>query len=155
MPGYRNIEVPDQYIHDVRLYMGDFPEFNRLIEGQEASNEKVRLAIRITVDHFNNIPPKLAARYTVEDFPNGQILIHGAIIELLRMNGIVQSRNFLQFNDSNVQFQVNDKAQDYRGWVQSLIQQYQRNLEKTKVALNAEEGYDYHPSPEAFWPLGA
>lgn len=146
---YRDIEVPDAIIEDIRMYFGDKPEWNRLIEGTEASDEKIALAVRLYIDHFNNTPPVLRKTYGVEDFPSGLVLMQGAVIELLRMSGLIQSRNFLNFQDGGVSYTVNDKAQDYQGWIQNLMQTHREAAKQIKVAQNAEEGFGHIPSPEA------
>ncbi len=146
-----NIDIPDQLIRDIRLYWGDMPEFNRLIEGTEISDEKLRLAVRLWIQHFNKMPPILVD-YEADDFPNYLVLFHGVTIELLKMAGIVHSRNFLNFNDNGVQFTVNDKATDYMQWISNYLQTHAQDVKDLKVALNAESAYDFIESPEAWYP---
>ena len=76
------------------------------------------------------------------------------MIEILKMAGIVQSRNFLNFNDGGVSFTVNDKAQDYLQWIQTLVSTHAQDVNDLKVGLNAEEGYAHIPSPEDYWFYG-
>lgn len=153
MGTYKDIEVPDYVIEDLRTYFGDQPEFNRLIEGTEVSDGKIRLATQLYVDHFNNQPPKLNQTYEVENFPSHMVMFHGVMIELLRMSGIIQSRNFLNFQDSGVSFSVNDKASDYQSWIQNLMQTHREQAQAIKVAQNAEEGFDYIDSPDGWGPF--
>jgi len=145
------IDVPEQIIRDMRLYYGDLPEFNKLIEGTEISDEKLMLAIRLWVTHFNKTPPILNP-YTVEDFPDPLVLFHGVTIELLKMAGMVHSRNFLNFNDNGVQFTVNDKASDYMQWIGNYLQTHAEDAKQLKIALNGEQAYDFIESPEAWYP---
>lgn len=150
MTKYHEIEVPDQILRDIRLYFGDMPEFNRLIEGTEISDEKLRLAIRLWVSHYNKTPPILSEQ-KVEDFEDPLIMFHGVIIELLKMAGIVHSRNFLNFNDNGVQFSVNDKAGEYLQWINQFLQTHAQDVKDLKVALNSDEAYEFHPSPEGIF----
>lgn len=149
---YRDIEVPDEVIDDLRIYIGDKPVHNRLEEGTELSDEKIRLAVRLFVDHFNNHPPPLATKYTVRDFPDSHLMFQGTMIEMMKMAGILKSRNHLNFQDSGAAFTVNDKGQDYMNWIQTFMQSFQRNMEQVKSSLNAEEGFDQIQSPEAWYP---
>lgn len=151
MPKYYELEVPEYIIRDIRTYFGDLPEFNRLIEGTEISDEKLILAVRLWVTHFNKTPPILAEQ-TVDDFEDPLILFHGVTIELLKMAGMVHSRNFLNFNDNGVQFTVNDKASDYLQWIGTYLQTHVEQVKDLKVALNADSAYDFHESPEAWYP---
>jgi len=145
---YRDINVPDKYIEDLRIYTGDRPEYNELVEGTESSDEKIRLAFQMYVHHFNNKPPKLREQYGVDDFPSATVLFKGVIIELLIMNGLLESRNFLNFRDSNVNFQIHDKAQDYQQWIGQLLRTHREDARDIKVAKNCEEGFDFIPSPD-------
>lgn len=152
MAKFDDIEVPEGMVESVRTYFGDRPEFNRLVEGTEVSDEKIRLAIKLYVNHFNQMPPQVIRDYTPKTFPDGLILIKGCIIELLTMAGLIHSRNHLNFSDANVNFSVEDKAADYQRWLQQLVQENRKQAKELKVAINAEEGFDRQPSPEAAFP---
>ena len=144
-------DVPEKIISDIRVYMGDLPEFNRLVEGTEISDEKIKLAVQLWLDSFNNSPPMLIKRYTPENFNNYLILFHGAIIEIMKMAGIVQSRNTLRFNDGGAQFTVQDKGQEYMQWLNTFMRTHAQDVKDLKMALNAESAYDQHDSPEGYW----
>jgi hypothetical protein len=145
------IEIPTKLIDHIRVYIGDMPEFNRLIEGVETGDEKLKLAIQLWIQYFNSIPPVLPTKYGAENFPNYLLLIHGVMIEVLKMSGIVQTRNFLNFNDGGVSFSVSDKGQEYLGWINNLLSTHAQDLINTKVGLNAEDAYDIHPSPDGHY----
>lgn len=148
---YYELEVPNQIMRDIRMYFGDLPEFNSLIEGTEISDEKLTLAIRLWVTHFNNMPPILN-EFTVDNFRDPLILFHGVTIELLKMAGMVHSRNFLNFNDNGVQFTVSDKAADYMQWIGQYMTTHVEDAKLLKVALNGEAAYDFIDSPESWYP---
>lgn len=144
-------DIPQELLDDIRMYYGDLPEFNNIIEGVEVSDEKLRLAVQLWIQHFNFSAPILQRKYTVEDFPAHMTLFHGVVIELLKMSGMIQSRNFLNFNDNGVSFTVNDKAADYMQWIQNYLQTHAEDVKNLKVALNAESAYDFIASPEAWY----
>lgn len=148
---YYDIFIPDQILRDARMYFGDFSELNRLIRGTELSDDKIRFALQIFIHHFNNIPPKLSTEYTAETFPSALVMFQGAIVEMLRMAGLIQSRNFLNFNDGGVSFTVSDKAADYQQWIGNLLSTLNQAILDIKIARNAEEGFDYIDSPEAWY----
>jgi len=148
MSNYRDIEVPESAVQDLRTYFGDQPEWNRLVEGHEISDEKIKLAFRLYVHHFNNRPPQLDKQYDVEDFPSALVMFKGVVIELLTMAGLIESRNFLNFSDANANFQIQDKARDYQQWITKLMQTHRQDAQDIKVAKNCEEGFDFISSPD-------
>jgi hypothetical protein len=148
------IEIPQKLIDHIRVYIGDIPEYNRLTEGVETGDEKLKLGIQLWIQYFNSIPPVLSIKYTAENFPNYLLLIHGVMIEILKMAGIVQTRNFLNFNDGGVSFSVSDKGQEYLGWISNLLGTHAQDLVNVKVGLNAESAYDLHPSPDGMFHRG-
>lgn len=151
-PNYREIDVPDQIIRDIREYYGDHPEFNRLIEGVEVSDSKIKLAVQLYIHNFNNEPPKLAQKYGADNFPSAMVLFQGVVIQLLSMTGIIKTRNFLNFRDGSASFEINDQGQKYEGWINTLMQQHREKARSIKVAKNAEEGFDFIGSPDGWAP---
>ena len=147
-------EVPEELVADIRLFIGDKPEFNRLIEGVEVSDDNVKLAVRLWLTKFNQTPPPLSRKnYSLEDkdFPAWDLLFEGVMIQILIMAGIVQSRNFLNFNDAGVSFTVSDKGQAYQGWIGMLVNSHAQAVVDRRVSINSEECFDIVPSPEASW----
>jgi hypothetical protein len=146
------IDVPERLVDHVRMYIGDMPELNRLIEGTELSNERITLSIQLWIQSFNNTPPRTIETYKVANFPDHLTLFHGVVIELLKMSGIVQTRNHLNFNDSGATFSVTDKGQEYMGWIQNFMQTHVQQVKSLKIGINAEEGFKYIDSPDGYWP---
>jgi hypothetical protein len=145
------IDIPARLIKAIRMYYGDLPEFNRLIEGTEVSDEKIALATQLWIQHFNQQPPILNTSYDATNFKNYMVLFDGVIIQLLKVTGIIQTRNFLNFNDGGVSFTVNDKGGEYMQWMQTLLSQHSQDVRDMKRALNAEDAYDILPSPEGLF----
>lgn len=142
--------VPMTYVEYLRIFIGDDEAFNKLIKGRESSDQKLALALMMFVEHFNAMPPDISETYRIDNFPNKSLLIHGAAVEALQMAGIIQSRNFLNFNDAGVSFSVSDKAGDYQQWANLLASEARQTAIETKIKLNAEEAYDFHHSPDGF-----
>lgn len=147
---YRAIEVPEELITDFRLYNGDTPEFNRLMEGTELGDEKIRLALQLWLHKFNNSPPITTSKYGFYDFPQFEIVFEGAMLMTLTMAGILHTRNFLNFNDGGVSFSVADKGQAYMQWIQMFMNKHMQDVMNVKVGINAEEAYGFIPSPEGW-----
>lgn len=146
------IEVPERIVDHIRIYIGDLPELNRLIEGTELSNERITLAVQLWIQSFNATPPKTITKYNVFNFPDHLTLFHGVVIELLKMAGIVQTRNHLNFSDSGASFSVSDKGSAYMGWIQNFMQTHLNQVRSLKIGINADEGFKHIDSPDGYWP---
>jgi hypothetical protein len=141
--GIRKTE--DELIKLVRTFIGDTPEENRLVPDRELSDDKLRLALQLTLDNYNNTPPYENVSYL--NFPSLTLIIHGAVIQSLIMAGILQSRNYLQFNDGGISEVVSDKAAVYQSWIGNIIGAYREEMANIKVSLNMERNFGVIASP--------
>ena len=144
----------DELVRMLRSFLGDTPDDNRLIEDQELSDDKLRLALALALDEYNNTPPFEARKFS--NFPSLAIIIHGGAIQALIMAGIVQTRNYLQFSDGGISEVIGDKAPMYQGWINqlaSVLANYKSTTEAIKVSINMEQGFGYIASPygNGFW----
>lgn len=142
----------EQAIAMLRTFIGDRAEDNRLIPGEELGVDKLRLAIRLTMDEFNNAPPFTS--FDLQTFPSLMVLLHGATVQCLIMAGLIQSRNYLQFSDGGISEVISDKAPMYQGWIQQLsgiLSNYKKVSEDIKVSINMEQGFGVIPSPYGYW----
>ena len=46
-----------RFVNQVRMYLRDFPELNRLVDGYESSDRMLAWAVIDALDDFNNTPP--------------------------------------------------------------------------------------------------
>ena len=142
----------EQAIQRVRLFLGDRPENNQLIPGEELSNDKLSLAIDMTIDEFNRTPPFM--NFTLAEFPSLMVLIHGAAVQCLIMAGLIQSRNYLQFSDGGISEVMSDKAPSYQGWIQLMtttLNNYKQATSEIKIAINMERAWGVIDSPYKDW----
>lgn len=142
-PGIRKTE--DELVKMVRTFLGDTPEENKLVVDKELSDDKIRLALKLALDSYNNTPPYENSSYLT--FPSLTLILHGAAIQCLTMAGIVNSRNYLSFNDGGISEVISDKGPAYQGWISSLVGAYQSELSNIKVSLNMERNFGVIPSP--------
>ena len=119
-----------QYVVLIRLYLNDYPEANRLLRTEESSNAKIHLAVAMVLSDWNGSDPNRRS-YTSDNFPSTKLLIDGAVINLLRMAGIYNSRNKLSYSAGGLSVQLHDKGQEYMAWINSLKQEY----EVSKISL--------------------
>jgi hypothetical protein len=95
-------------VNQVRSFMRDYPELNRLIAGYESSNRQIMWAILDCLDDYNTSPPFSA--FGISNFPSKSLLVRGVVCSLLESIGLLQTRNHLQFTDGGIQVGVNDKT---------------------------------------------
>jgi len=139
---------------NIRRYMKDRPEMNHLLGREEASADDIEMAIDMSVELFNLCEPPSPSGFTVDSHPSFYLLVHGAVIELLRGAGIHYSRNRLSYNDQGISVTVNDKAPEYTTWIQGLVTEYYRMAVKLKGYLNLKSAFGGVPSEFAstdFW----
>lgn len=119
----------------LRLFLNDTPELNRLIRTEESPDPKLDLAITLAINDFNITPP-LLGDLTVANFPSIFLLIYGSAIQVLRSNGLLQSRNELVYSSGGVSVRIFDKTQLYQSWIAQFSAEYERKKQNYKIALN-------------------
>lgn len=119
----------------LRLFLNDTPELNRLIRVQESTDEKLDLALLLTVDDYNVTPPLLGTSQ-VANFPSLYLLIYGAAIQVLRSAGLLQSRNELAYSSGGVSVRIFDKTQLYQSWIAQFVAEYERKKQNFKISVN-------------------
>lgn len=130
----------NQFVSTIRLFMRDFPELNRLVEGEESSDRMIAWALIDAIEEFNGTPP-LIGNYTFNDLiTNGQasLLRKGTVYNLLMSVGLLQTRNQLSFSDGGLNVQVSDKTPLLQSWMQMLRRQWEQGMQRVKMAWNIE-----------------
>jgi hypothetical protein len=128
-------ELRQQSRRLLRLFLNDTPELNRLIRVQESDDLRLDLALELTVDDYNITTPILT-KVTVATFPSLWMLIYGASIQVLRQQGILQSRNELSYSSGGVSVRIFDKTQNYQSWIAQFVAEYERKKQNFKIAQN-------------------
>ena len=134
---------------EVRAYIRDFPELNRLITGEESSDRMIQYCIFLALDEYNTTPPLTSN--TVIDFPSRIILIQLTLIHLLTSVGILKSRNRFVYNDGGFSVQTEQQDASYLQWISLLRSQVEPKLTRLKVALNISGGYGAALPSEYAW----
>jgi hypothetical protein len=130
----------NEFAQQVRHFMRDYPELNRLIKGEESSTRQIVWAIMDTLDDFNTTPP-LIGTFTLSNFPSKSLLIRGVVCSLLESIGLLQTRNHLNFSDGGIQVGINDKTPFIQSWLQLLRNKYEDKVAKIKIAINIENAW--------------
>jgi hypothetical protein len=120
----------------IRAKLRDYPELNRLIEGNETSDREIAFAIMEAIDDFNTSPP-LIGQFGLENFPSTSLLIRGSIINVLESVGLLQTRNQMNYSDGQgLQVGVSDKAPMLMNWINLYTNQYEQKKFRLKQAIN-------------------
>lgn len=135
------------------MYLRDYPELNRLIDGEETSDRMIAWAVIDTLDDINNRPPFVGS-FTVSTFPYRSLLLRGTVITVLESVGILQTRNQLQYNDGGISVGASDKAPMLMQWVQMLSTSYEQKLDKWKISRNITEAFNGESVMSDYYFLG-
>ncbi len=125
--------------NQVRAFLRDYAELNRLIAGEESSPRQIVWAIFDALDDFNTSPPFTS--FGLSTFPSKSLLIRGTVLSLLESIGLLQTRNHLSFSDGGLQVGVSDKTPFIQSWIQLFRNSYEEKKMKLKVAYNIESAW--------------
>lgn len=142
----------ENFVPEVRAYLRDFAELNRLIAGEETSSRMIEYCAHLALDEFNTTPPLTS--YAISDFPSRSILLHLTIIHILTSVGILKSRNRFSYSDGGWSSDTEQQDQLYQNWIQLLRAQTAPRMQSLKVALNIEGGWGAGLSSEYGWIHG-
>lgn len=123
-----------KFAEEVRAYVRDFPELNRLINGEESSPRMVQFCAHLALDEWNALSPVQIG--SVAEFPNKLILLQLTIIHLLTSVGILHSRNRLPYNDGGFSADTEAQADEYPKWITLLRSQVGPLLQTLSIRLN-------------------
>ena len=126
-----------EFVSHLRQYLRDFPELNRLIDGQETSDRMLAWAVIDALDDFNNTPPFIG-NHTVGSFPYKSLLLRGAVIAVLESVTMLQMRNQMQYSDGGITVSVSDKGPLLMQWISMLQGSYERKKVQYKMSRNIE-----------------
>lgn len=124
----------------LRLFMRDTPAFNRLIRKEESDDELMTFAIEMAISDWNSTTP-LISPVNIESFPSLYLLMHGAAIQLLKTNGILQARNELNYSAGGSSFIRSNKSNYYMQWMQNFSAEYQMAKRNIKISQNISRGW--------------
>lgn len=129
----------NELVNQVRLFIRDYAELNRLIDGVENSPRQIVWAIFDTLDDFNTTPP--FTFFHLFAFPSRSLFIRGVVCSLLESVGLLQTRNQLSFTDGGIQVGISDKTPLIQSWLQVFRNAYEEKKMRVKVAINIEQAW--------------
>ena len=124
----------------LRLFLRDTSQTNRLLREKESDDEMLEFAIEMAISDWNATPPHIGTT-TIMNFPSLFMLMHGAAIQILTSQGILQARNELSYNAGGSSFIRSNKSNHYMQWAVNLDNKYQLNKRQMKIAQNVKRGW--------------
>ena len=143
----------ENFVPEIRSYIRDWAELNRLISGEETNSRLIEYCVRLAIDEYNTTPP-LTGTYGISNFPSRSLLVDLTLIRLLTSVGILHSRNRFAYNDGGFSVQTDQQDELYQRWIQLFRNQSASRLQALKVALNIEGGWDGGVGSEYGWIHG-
>lgn len=140
------------YVEKLRQYIKDHDFMNRLLKfNEENTDSDLELYLDLAMAYLNSIPPAISI-YGYQNFPIPQLVVLEAAIQALISNGIVNSRNELEYNNGGITVKI-PNGDKYLRHIQVLRQQIDRftyNYKQIKIAQNISRGFGGTSSPYAF-----
>lgn len=124
----------------LRLFMRDTPAFNRLIRREESDADLFDFAIDMAISDWNSTMPPVGY-VTLGNYPSLYLLIHGAAIQLLKTQGLLQSRNELSYSAGGSSFMRSNKTNYYMSWMTNFANEYENKKKQIKMAQNINHGW--------------
>lgn len=124
----------------LRLFLRDTKELNKLIRKEESDLEMLTFAIEMAVSDWNSTSPFID-RVDINNYPSLYLLMHGAVIQILKSQGLYQARNELQYQAGGSSFMRFNKSSYYMNWMINLANDYEVKKRNMKIAKNILGGY--------------
>ena len=135
MPG----KAINDYVVDLREFLQDHPQFNRLLLWQEESGDGAfRFALRQALDKYNYLIPPLLGAVSFESFPADSLIVRMAASIVLEMVGVLRTRNSLNYSDAGLTIRDTEKGQEYRQWALQFKQEALMDAKAYKDVRNIQ-----------------
>jgi len=137
---------------ELRMYLRDSsPEENLLIDGYNYSDEEILLAMKLTIQKFNDMPPRENFPvFNSATFPFRSLLLDGMLGQLFFMVSEYHRKNNLQYSAGGVSINDKNKEPNYLQAANMHWQEFLRNAKAEKVKLNMDLNWDIIPSAYAY-----
>jgi hypothetical protein len=124
----------------LRLFLRDTKEINRLIRKEETDDELLTFAIEMALSDWNATAP-FCGSVDIGNYPSLYMLMHGAAIQVLKTQSIVQARNELQYNAGGSSFMRSNKSNYYMTWAINFANEYELKKRNMKMFQNIRGGW--------------
>lgn len=136
---------------EVREFIQDHVEKNRLLDGKEFENTQITLAIEMAVDRFNMFPPMSSA--TPQTFPSKTLLMYGTLSNLFAGQSALLARNHMSYSDGGITVAVEERMQLYTALAAMYDASFESSSKAIKIEQNMNEGWGSVSSDYANFPI--
>ena len=125
----------------LRMFLMDNEEMNRLLGRKEIDDDRLELAILMTLSDWNTTAPVIG-REDIVSFPSLYLLLIGSACQTLKMAGLYQSRNELTYNSGGSSVVRANKTPYYQSWLQNFSAEFEAKKMQFKIQKNIENMYE-------------
>lgn len=127
--------------NDLRLILMDYGIYNIPLYKEELTEEQLWKCIEWGAQSFNELPPRISTKYTIENFPDKRLLLDLATIEALKLTALKELRGEMQYNDGGIQSSINYKFPQFSSLRQELEQKTAQEASTIKRSYNVNSCY--------------
>lgn len=127
------------FVQNVRAYMRDHAELNRIVSGEESSDRQIAWSVLDALADFNGTPHLTSM--SLEDLlqrNQAALLTRMTVISIIESVGLLQTRNHINYSDGGLNVGVNDKTPMLMNWLQYFKASTDQLKQRVKVSLNIE-----------------
>lgn len=135
---YNDLQSPvmRDLVENVRFFMRDYAQLNRLTKGLDHSDRHVMWAILDTLSDWSSTPPFLGVDLsTIIQRGWQSIFVRGVAISLLESLHFLHLRNFIPYSDGGVNLQT-ENPQLLQAALQLLKNEYEQKKQRVLIAMN-------------------
>ena len=122
-------------LEEVRAYLRDYPELNRLLDAEETSDRQLRWYIIKILDDFSASPPPIGV-LGLGSIPRS-IVLKGVAAEALTSAAVLNLRNSMSYTDGGFSVDL-DKHQAMLALANIFRQEYETKKTRWKLAENLQ-----------------
>lgn len=139
-------------VQQVRDYLGDNPENNHLLDGVEFPDSAIELAMMLSVDSYNTIPP-VAMKATKESLSE-TLFLYGVLWHIYNGRAVaISARNQMSYSDGGLTIPIEERYQFYIQMAQMYEQQFKQMAKEAKISKNMENAWGGVPTDYASFPI--
>lgn len=142
-PSYTDLNHPlmREVVENVRFFMRDYAELNRLTKGKDHSNRHIMWAVLDTLSDWSATPPFIGTDLQMILQRGWQSLfVRGVAISLIESLHFLHLRNFVSYSDGGVNLQI-ENPQLLQAALQLLKNEYEQKKQKVLIASNIEGAF--------------
>jgi len=145
-PNYFDLNNPlmREIVENVRFFMRDYAELNRLTKGKDHSNRHIMWAVLDTLSDWSATPPFIGNSLSSIIQRGWQsIFIRGVAISLIESLYFLHLRNFVSYSDGGVNIQI-ENPQLIQAALQLLKNEYEQKKQRVLIAANIDGALSGH-----------